>query len=481
MSAQPECTGSIESHEIRWPWSRFTPHLSERRILLVTVDLLVLNAILAGRLLITGRIELVWSSLGQNMVWFLVFNLLWSTIASALEAYELTVAAVPFESIFHTVQAYLVTTGIYLLIPIAAPPFDRQLVWFGQVGGSLLALAVWRLIYAHLIIQPIFRRRVMIIGAGSAGRIAVGLLRHHATANHHIVGFIDDDPGKQDTVIEGIGVLGPSDDLLDLAARTGATDIVLAISHTIRPQLFATLLRCQEQGYIVAPLPILYEELSGRMPVAHLDRDWWTIWQNPPSPLRRLYRSVKRLVDLVVALLALGLIALPGLLIALAIRLDSPGPIFYRQTRIGRGGRPITVTKFRTMIASAEADGRPRWAQAGDERITRVGRWLRRARLDEWPQFLNLLDGTMALIGPRPERPAFVEQLNAEIPCYQARHLVRPGLTGWAQVQYQYGQSVDDARIKLEYDLYYIKHEGPYLDLLVLIRTVRAVLRLEGR
>lgn len=482
MSARPESTRSVEVHEIRWPWSRFAPHLSERRILLVTVDLLLLNAILAGRLIVTGRLNLTWASVWEHAVWFIVFSLLWATIASALEAYELPVAAVPFESIFHVVQAYLVTAGIYLLIPrVTAPLFEHQLVWFAQVGVSLTVLAGWRLSYARLVAQPSFRRRVMIIGAGRAGRIAVDLLRRHATANHHIVGFIDDDPAKQGAIIDGVGVLGSSTQLLDIAGHTNATDIVLAISHTIRPELFATLLCCQEQGYTVSALPVLYEQLSGRIPVAHLDRDWWIAWQDPPSSLRQVYRGFKRLIDIVIALLALSLMALPGLVIALAIRLDTAGPVFYRQTRIGRRGRPITITKFRTMIADAEADGRARWTQADDERITRVGRWLRRARLDEWPQFLNLLDGSMTLIGPRPERPAFVEQLATEIPFYHARHLVRPGLTGWAQVQYQYGQSVEDARIKLEYDLYYMKHEGPYLDLLVLIRTVRAVLRLEGQ
>lgn len=485
MSARPEGTRgtpAIEPREVQWPWSHLAPQLSERRLLLVTVDLLVLNSILAGRLVVAQQLELTPANLWASLGWFVALSLLWYTVAAALEAYELTVAAAPFKSVFHVVQAYLLIAPVYLLIPqITTPLFEYRLVWLGQAALSLTALAAWRLSYARLIVQPSFRRRAVIVGAGSAGQMAAELLRRHVRVNYQIVGFVDDDPARQGASFEGIGVLGISERLPAVAAAAGATDIVLAITPTIRPKLFATLLSCQEQGYTIYPLPVLYEELAGRVPLAYLDHDWWTLWQHRHSPFRKIYRGFKRLMDVVLALTALGALVLPGLVIALAIRLDSPGPVFYRQVRIGQGGRPITVTKFRTMIAGAEADGQPRWTQTGDERITRVGRWLRRARLDEWPQFLNLLDGSMTLIGPRPERPAFVEQLAAEIPFYRARHLVRPGLTGWAQVQYQYGQSVDDARVKLEYDLYYMKHEGPYLDLLVLLRTIRAVLRLEGQ
>jgi lipopolysaccharide/colanic/teichoic acid biosynthesis glycosyltransferase len=166
--------------------------------------------------------------------------------------------------------------------------------------------------------------------------------------------------------------------------------------------------------------------------------------------------------------------------IAAAIKLESPGPVFYRQMRAGQGGRPFQLLKFRTMIAGAEADGQARWARAIDARVTRVGRLLRRTRLDELPQLFNVLRGDMSLIGPRPERPELIAVLEQEIPFYRARLLVKPGLTGWAQVNYGYGRSVEDARVKLEYDLYYIKQQSIWLDLVILFRTVEVVLGMKG-
>jgi lipopolysaccharide/colanic/teichoic acid biosynthesis glycosyltransferase len=179
------------------------------------------------------------------------------------------------------------------------------------------------------------------------------------------------------------------------------------------------------------------------------------------------------------ALLVLLLVLLP--VIALAIRLDSPGPVFYRQERVGRHGRRFFVYKLRSMQQDAERDGEAQWAAPGDPRVTRVGRWLRRARLDELPQVLNVVRGEMSLVGPRPERPQFVEQLQRDIPFYRTRFAARPGLTGWAQINYGYGSTVEDALIKLQYDLYYLKHQSPWFDLVILLRTVAVVLRLKGQ
>ncbi len=196
-----------------------------------------------------------------------------------------------------------------------------------------------------------------------------------------------------------------------------------------------------------------------------------------PGPL---YRCLRRVEDLVLASLGLVVTAPLWGLIALAIRLDSPGPVFYRQVRVGYRGRPFTMIKFRTMRTDAEKEGRPVWAAANDPRVTGVGRLLRATRLDELPQLLNVLRGEMSLIGLRPERPAFVAMLQTQIPFYRARLLLRPGLTGWAQVNYPYGRTVEDALVKLQYDLYHLKHQSPYLDLLILLRTVVTVLACRG-
>jgi lipopolysaccharide/colanic/teichoic acid biosynthesis glycosyltransferase len=192
------------------------------------------------------------------------------------------------------------------------------------------------------------------------------------------------------------------------------------------------------------------------------------------------YAAVKRLADMLVACVGLFLFVLILPILALLIKFDSPGPVFYTQQRAGRAGRPFRLLKLRSMVMDAEKDGLARWAEPNDERTTRVGRFLRSSRLDEVPQLLNVLKGDMSLIGPRPERPEFIAQLQDEIPFYRTRLAVRPGLAGWAQVNYPYARSVQDALVKLQYDLYYIKHQSLYLDLIILLKTIGAVLTMRG-
>jgi exopolysaccharide biosynthesis polyprenyl glycosylphosphotransferase len=225
-------------------------------------------------------------------------------------------------------------------------------------------------------------------------------------------------------------------------------------------------------------MPDLYDKLSRRIPIQHIDPAWaLNVIEKLPS---RLSLSCKRLMDL--ALAGFGLLVLAPFLplVALAIRLDSPGPIFYRQIRSGRAGRPFTILKFRTMVTDAEKDGRARWASEDDPRITRVGRFLRKTRVDELPQLHNVLRGEMSIVGPRPERPEFIEQLEQDIPFYRTRLMVKPGLTGWAQIHYRYGSSVEDALIKLQYDFHYLRYWSLWLDLYVIFRTFGVAFRFQG-
>jgi exopolysaccharide biosynthesis polyprenyl glycosylphosphotransferase len=198
------------------------------------------------------------------------------------------------------------------------------------------------------------------------------------------------------------------------------------------------------------------------------------------SIFNRLQRLSKRGLDLVVVLVSLPIFGLLIPLLALAIRLDSPGPVFYRQVRSGRGGKPFSIIKFRTMFTDAEKDGKPRWAMEDDPRITRAGRFLRKTRLDELPQIFNILKGDMSIVGPRPERPEFVAELSQAIPFYQVRLTVKPGLTGWAQIHAEYGNSVEDALVKLQYDFYYIRCWSLWLDLYTMFKTVYVVFKLQG-
>jgi len=485
------------------PANRWLPRLalpgiglraSERRLLLLVVDLVVMvgalvTAILSGTdwLDAPGAFFVLWR-------WWATLAVLWWLMANLLECYDLARAASAPHSIISAAAAAALTVAIYQWIPLITPPLaSRKLVLiFGllAVGGMVL----WRGLYAVLLVQPNFYRRALVFGAGSSGQALVAALAQVSPVSaanplrgtgYQIAGFVDDDTAKQEAgQVAGVPVVGSAADLLRLARELAVDEVVLAITqrHTMSPAAFEAVLACREAGFHVTTMPALYERLLGRVSVDHVGRNLQAVLPDDEAGAgERLFWLTKRLADIVLS--AVGLIVL-GLLVpvvALANGIFCRGPLFYRQVRVGRGGRNFTVVKFRTMRPDAEHDTGAVWAQAGDARVTSVGRWLRKARLDELPQLLNVLHGEMSLIGPRPERPEFVADLARQIPFYRARLAAKPGLTGWAQVRFGYGNSVDDAHTKLEYDLYYVRHASFYLDALIVLKTVGVVLQLQGK
>jgi exopolysaccharide biosynthesis polyprenyl glycosylphosphotransferase len=343
--------------------------------------------------------------------------------------------------------------------------------------ATLLTLA-WRVVFIAVFSAPRFRRRAILVGAGEPAAIAVNLFTEIAARQWLLVGCVHTGTGLPPAIAAAERV--SSDELVEGVRRLQASEIVLALDAAPPPGLVEQLLVCQEAGALVSRVQGLVEELQHRVPVRLLEPDWLLTDLADAMRLREASWWMKRGLDLAGALVALAAAAPLVPLIALAIRLDSRGPVFYRQRRLGRGGAPFTVVKFRTMKVDAEQPGEARWAERGDPRATRIGWLLRRAHLDELPQLLNVLKGEMSLVGPRPERPEFVERLERAIPFYRARLMVPPGLTGWAQVNLSYGDSVDAARAKLEYDLYYVKHRSILFDLAIVLRTAGAVARLGG-
>jgi len=327
----------------------------------------------------------------------------------------------------------------------------------------LLTLA-WRLCYLYALSRGVFSRRALVIGdEGTTARLAL-LLRKHSPD------------------IDVVAVVDPSQspEITPSLPDGGVSEVYLAHKSPLPPATVQALIRWQEQGIEVVPMAVEYEQSLLRVPIADLPPDWMFASLPEWVRARATSRAFKRAMDVGAA--AAGCVALAVLspFIAFTIKMDSTGPVTFRQRRIGAGGRVFSVIKFRTMVQDAEVDG-PRWASKDDPRVTRVGRWLRRSRLDELPQVLNVLRGDMAIVGPRPERPEFAEQLEKQIPFYRTRLLLRPGLTGWAQVNAEYGDSVADAALKLEYDLYYIKHRSVAFDLWIMLRTVGTVLRMGGQ
>ena len=344
--------------------------------------------------------------------------------------------------------------------------------------ATLLVFA-WRIVALWSLTQAPFSRRVLVAGSGQALLTAIDLLKNTSFRDAELVGVATNDAAEP-----GWQVVGRPAEVDQIARRLDVTDLIVALegrAGEVDEQWVQRLLRCQESGTHVVRLAQLYEDTLGRVPVAHVGSSWLVTNFFDVARFRDASPLAKRLLDIAVATLlaVVGLVIAP--IIALAILVESGRPVLYRQQRLGRGGRPFQIIKFRTMRHDAEPDGQAQWSTPNDARATRVGRVLRLTRLDELPNLIAVLRGEMSMVGPRPERPQFVEQLEREVPLYRARLIVAPGLTGWAQVNWAYGDSVGDAAVKLEYDLYYIKHQSLWFDALILLRTVGTILRLGGQ
>lgn len=356
---------------------------------------------------------------------------------------------------------------------LGAARLPRLVALYILWDGTLLVLG-WRLVAQWSLTRPLFSRRVLLVGSGAPLEVARGLLCRPEFRDAEIVGMVSDGPAEA----------GPHDreePLADMVDRLQVTDLIVAVTGDVDEAWVQQLLKCQERGTHVIRMTQLYEETLGRVPVAHLESSWLLTSFFDVARFRDRSPIAKRAFDLIIAS-ALAIAALALLpFIALAVLVDSGRPVFHRQNRLGRGGRVFSLVKYRSMQVDAEKDGAARWSPPGDPRVTRVGRFLRRTRLDELPNVIAILRGEMSVVGPRPERPEFVAALERDVPFYRARLIVRPGLTGWAQVNLPYGDSVDDASAKLEYDLYYIKHQSIWFDTLIVLRTIGTLLRLAGR
>jgi len=450
--------------------------------MLVGGDLLcALTATLAALWLwtLTSGAQFSLGYLIDQAIWFGILVPGWLLLSIPL--YDLRRAAFWQMTLASVVSTAGLAAAAYVVAYFIAPPLmlPRLVALYFIVGAAGLQWA-WRMIYIRVFVSPFFRRRALVIGAGWSGETIIRVLKEFHGWQYEIVGLIDDDESKHSQSVQGVPVLGDHTRLLEEVRRREVSELIFAITGEVQGGMFQALLDCQANGISVVRVLRLYEQVTGRVPIEHIEIDWLVSSFIERVRLEPAFMLTKRLVDLLGAVVGLALLAVAAPILAVAIRAEGPGPIFYRQVRLGLGGRQFTVVKFRTMRPDAEQDGEARWATAADDRITRVGRFLRRTRLDELPQFLNILKGEMSLIGPRPERPEFSALLEQRLPFYRTRLLVKPGLTGWAQVNYGYGSTVEDALIKLQYDLYYIKHQVWWMELAILIRTLETVLGMKG-
>jgi sugar transferase (PEP-CTERM system associated) len=337
------------------------------------------------------------------------------------------------------------------------------------------ALIVWRIAYAKLAYIHAFDRKILLIGTS---RLAEDLVAALNAAPQMAYTIGDRLPDLARVERRSVPRPGAPSNVLDLVRHRGLDHVVIALDDSRGKLPIEALLQCKFSGVPIEHGLSFYEKVTGKV---HLDalRPSWLIFSDG---FRRhaVTAFIKRTLDVAVAVVGLSITLPLGLVLALLIKLDSPGPVFYRQERFGQGERPFSLIKFRSMRADAEEVSGPVWAKDQDDRVTRVGRWLRLFRLDELPQMVNVLRGEMSFVGPRPERPCFVATLKAKIPYYGFRHAVRPGITGWAQVRYRYGASLEDTIEKLQYDLCYLKNMSLFWDLSILVDTVKIMLQGRG-
>jgi sugar transferase (PEP-CTERM system associated) len=341
----------------------------------------------------------------------------------------------------------------------------------------LVAIPLWRAAFDGVSHDPHLEERLLIIGNGPLARIVAEQIRGQHDFAYRLVGMVDDAASTTSVDSADLPVLGSTPDLARVISQHGVDRVVVSLADRRGTLPIRELLQAKLAGVRVEDAATTSERITGKILTEGLKPSWLIF--SDGFRASRATRIVKRLVDVILATTGLVLSAPLAAITALLVRLDSPGPVLYRQERVGEHGKIFTLFKFRSMRADAES-GTPIWAKNNDDRVTRVGRFLRTTRLDEIPQLWNVLRGDMSFVGPRPERPFFVDQLAAIIPFYLERHAVKPGVTGWAQVKYRYGASIEDAMEKLRYDLYYIKHQSIVFDMTIVVDTVKVILSGKG-
>ena len=465
--------------------ARWRLRLRERRTLLLLVDLLM--AILALFIAIY-----VWSAADEYQSltftfirrlpsWFFLLPFLWPFLMTRL--YEEHRARDPKETLSSIVISALIGLGLYMVFYFTyQTPKSLPRIGVAAFIVSVFILTLfWRLLYIRIFTAPQFMRRVLLVGAGETGRIMIKIINQTKPRPYILVGVIDDDPQKIGKMIDGCEVFGGSDKLLEAICNHQVSDLIVAISGQMQGGMFQALLDAQEIGAEIVRMPVAYEELLHRVPVRYLEAEWILRSFVDKARSETFSEMLKRGLDIIGGLVGLLIFAIFFPFVSIIILLESGTPIFYRQIRMGRGGQNYNIYKFRTMRQDAEANGQPQWAEENDKRATRVGLFLRKTHIDEIPQFLNVVRGEMSLVGPRAERPELVEFFQKHVPFYRARLLVRPGMTGWAQVNQQYASTIDETIEKLEYDLYYIMHRSVLVDLRIIFQTPSLIFKLRGR
>lgn len=454
--------------------------VSERKILLRIFDLVFvcISFFLINQLCGFSYFEIGVDNVIETIVLFFYITL----FGTIFEMYDLQKSS-RLETILTSIMVTTSTTVLfYVLTPYYTPslPANRLQIFyfFLTIFGTLL---IWRYAYIKLISSPRFYKRVLLVGEMSNISSIYHTLQS-ADPNYIIVGYINCENSAGELNSVGDILEFKPNQLIDVIKKEAISEVVIATynSETITSKLYEDLLLLLESGFPIKEYTQAYEDMMFRVPVQFVGKDFYKYFPFSRNNQNRLYLASRRFLDIVFAIIGMCFSVLFLPIVLIGNLLANKGPMLYSQSRVGKNAKSFKIYKLRSMIVNAEENGAV-WAIKNDTRVTKFGRFLRKSRLDELPQFYNILKGDMSVIGPRPERPKFVKELSKSIPFYQTRHIVKPGLTGWAQVNSRYGSSLDDSLVKLQYDLYYIKHRSFLLDLNIVFKTLSTVLFYRGQ
>jgi exopolysaccharide biosynthesis polyprenyl glycosylphosphotransferase len=454
--------------------------ISERKLLLRLFDTLL---VLLALYIISSLFDFRYFTFSKdNFIWSVVLAVYLNIFSSVFEMYNLQVASNQFQVIRSIILTTSTTVLFYLLTPIYTPvlPSNRIqiIIFFLSIFTTLL---LWRLFYVFFLASHRFvKKAILVCDQEQLDELISGI--ESVDPHYKFIAFVNSDETDADSAKTFSIRRIPSQNLEAFVRKTSISELVIATQKTdgITVNLYNQLIHLLENGIIIREYTQVYEDSTKRIPVQYVSRDFYRYFPFSRSNQNHLYLLFSRIFDVLFSVigLLLGLVFFP--LILFGNLFGNRGPLFYTQERVGKNGQVFRIYKFRTMVKNAETNGAV-FTTINDTRITAFGKFMRKTRLDEFPQFINILRGDMSIIGPRPERPVFVQQIAENMPFYETRHVVKPGLTGWAQVNYSYGDSIDDSLVKLQYDLYYIKHRSIFLDINIVIKTFSTILFYRGQ
>lgn len=463
------------------PKNKIHFEISERKLILHLVDFF---CVFVGLYVVGCFFDLDYlKSSVSNGIYLIVLLFYLKVIGIIFELYNLQISSNEFLISRSCILTVTTTVLAYLLTPIYAPPLPSnrlQILTFLLV--VFFSLVLWRVFYVRFLASTRFHQNALLVcEEEQLGELISGLA--NIDPHYKIVAYVNDSKQKivQNLFYSNIERVS-SVDLVSYVKEKYITEIVVASQkpESITPELYQQLLKLLEAGKVIREYSQVYEAKTQRIPVQYVERDFYRFFPFSRSNQNRLYLLIVRILEILLSIIGLliTLVLIP--IIFLLNTIANKGSLFYTQERVGKDGVIFNILKFRTMVENAELQNAV-FATAQDNRITAFGKFMRKTRMDEFPQFVNILKGEMAVIGPRPERPFFVKEIAERMPFYETRHVIKPGLTGWAQVNYSYGESIEESLIKLQYDLYYIKHRSFYLDFNITLKTITTILFYRGQ